>query len=163
CGGEPGPTVDTVARLPKRKPVAMRIARARKVIGMPIAATEMAQSFKRLGLPFKKSADRFTVMPPSYRFDLSIEEDLIDEVARPHGCGRMPAHPARVAASMLRIPQERRSVHALRERLAAAEYHEVINFSFVEPGWEADLAGETNPIRVLNPIKSQESVMRTSL
>jgi phenylalanyl-tRNA synthetase beta chain len=64
---------------------------------------------------------------------------------------------------MLPVPEARRSLHALRERLAASGYREVINFSFVEPGWEADFAGETNPIRLLNPIASQQSVMRTSL
>jgi phenylalanyl-tRNA synthetase beta chain len=61
------------------------------------------------------------------------------------------------------VPEGKRSLHALRERLAASDYREVINFSFVEPGWEADFAGETNPIRLLNPIASQQSVMRTSL
>jgi len=63
----------------------------------------------------------------------------------------------------MKVPGERRSLHALRERLAGGEYREVINFSFVEPRWEEDFAGERNPIRLLNPIVSQQSVMRTSL
>jgi phenylalanyl-tRNA synthetase beta chain len=163
CGGEPGPTADTVARLPKRKPVTMRVARAQKVIGIPVPAKEMASAFSRLGFDtsFKKSS--FTVKAPSYRFDIAIEEDLIEEVARLYGFERIAAHPPRVAASMLRVPEGKRSLHALRERLAAAQYREVINFSFVEPSWEADFAGEANPIRLLNPIVSQQSVMRTSL
>jgi phenylalanyl-tRNA synthetase beta chain len=82
CGGEPGPTVDKVARLPKRKPVAMRVARAQKLIGVPLAAKEMAAAFSKLGFPHKKSARAFTVTPPSWRFDLAIEEDLVEEVAR---------------------------------------------------------------------------------
>ncbi|MGH8519594.1 MAG: phenylalanine--tRNA ligase subunit beta, partial [Panacagrimonas sp.] len=163
CGGEPGPTVDTVARLPKRKPVAMRVARAQKIIGIPVPAKEMASAFSRLGFDYKVQAGNFVVSPPSYRFDISIEEDLIEEVARLHGFERIAAHPPRVAATMLRIPETKRSLHVLRERLAAADYREVINFSFVEPRWEADFAGETNPIRLLNPIVSQQSVMRTSL
>jgi phenylalanyl-tRNA synthetase beta chain len=163
CGGEPGPTVDTVARLPKRKPVAMRVARAQKVIGVPVPAKEMASAFSRLGFDtsFKKSV--FTIKPPSYRFDIAIEEDLIEEVARLYGFERIAAHPPRVAASMLAVPEQKRSLHVLRERLAAADYREVINFSFVEPQWEADFAGEANPIRLLNPIVSQQSVMRTTL
>jgi len=64
---------------------------------------------------------------------------------------------------MLPVPEQKRTLHALRERLAASDYREVINFSFVEPAWEADFAGETNPVRLLNPIASQQSVMRTSL
>jgi phenylalanyl-tRNA synthetase beta chain len=163
CGGEPGPTVDTVARLPKRKPVTMRVARAQKVIGVPVPAKEMAAAFDRLGFSFKKQKEQFTVTPPSYRFDLAIEEDLIEEVARLYGFERIAAHPPRVAATMLQVPEAKRSLHDLRDRLAAADYREVINFSFVEPRWEADFAGEANPIRLLNPIASQQSVMRTSL
>jgi phenylalanyl-tRNA synthetase beta chain len=84
-------------------------------------------------------------------------------VARLYGFERIEAHPPRVAARMLPVPEGRRSLHALRQRLAASAYREVINFSFVEPGWEADFAGAPEPIRLLNPISSQQSVMRTSL
>ena len=163
CGGEPGPTLDTVARLPKRKPVAMRVARAQKVIGVPVPAKEMAAAFSRLGFKSSLKKNSFTVNPPSYRFDIAIEEDLIEEVARLYGFERIAAHPPRVAATMLVVPEQKRSLHLLRERLAAADYREVITFSFVEPQWEADFAGEANPIRLLNPIVSQQSVMRTSL
>jgi len=163
CGGEPGPTVDLVKRLPSRKPVRLRVARAQKVIGIPVSAKEIGSVFKRLGLPCKSKAGSFTVTPPSYRFDLEIEEDLIEEVARVHGFERIPALPPRAPAAMAALPEAKRSLHALRERLAACDYQEVITFSFVEPQWEADLAGETNPIRLLNPIASQLSVMRTTL
>jgi len=163
CGGEPGPTVDLVRRLPKRKPVRMRAARARKVIGIPITEKEIGVAFRRLGLRFVHKAGVFTVTPPSFRFDLAIEEDLIEEVARVHGFERIPALPPRAAAAMSAAPEARRSLHELRERVAARDYQEVITFSFVEPQWEADLAGEANPIRLLNPIASQLSVMRTTL
>ena len=162
CGGEPGPTEDLVAKLPARPPVKMRVARAQKVIGMQLAADEMQKSFERLGLPHERDKDSFTVKPPSYRFDLAIEEDLIEEVARLYGFERIAAHPPRPAATFPQLA-ERRSLHDLRERLAAAEYREVVNFTFVEPQWELDFAGEANPVRLLNPIASQQSVMRTSL
>jgi phenylalanyl-tRNA synthetase beta chain len=163
CGGESGPTEDLVARLPERKPVAMRIARAQKVIGVPVPPEDMARVFSRLQFSFKQGKDSLTVTPPSFRFDLEIEEDLIEEVARIHGFERIGAHPPRVPATMLPAPERQRSAHGLRERLAAAGYREVINFSFVEPAWEADFAGAANPIRLLNPIASQLSVMRSSL
>ncbi|MGH8748742.1 MAG: phenylalanine--tRNA ligase subunit beta [Burkholderiales bacterium] len=163
CGGEPGPTDDLVARLPRRPPVTMRVARAQKVIGIPISGDEMADVFTRLHLNYERRGETFVVAPPSYRFDLEIEEDLIEEVARVHGFERIPAHPPRAAARMSALPEAQRPLHAVRERLAARDYQEVINFSFVEPQWEADLAGEENPIRLLNPIASQLSVMRTSL
>jgi len=128
-----------------------------------VSAKEMGAAFSKLGFSFKKNAQAFTVTPPSYRFDITIEEDLIEEVARIHGFDRIAAHPPRVAAVFSQIPESKRSLHDLRERLAACDYREVINFSFVEPAWEADLAGEANPIRLLNPIASQQSVMRSSL
>ncbi len=163
CGGEPGPTLDKVARLPKRKPVRMRVARAQKVLGVSISAAEMRDALTRLALPVKREKDALSVMPPSYRFDLAIEEDLIEEVARIYGFERIAAHPPRVAATMLPVPEAKRSLHVLRGRLAATDYREVINFSFVAPDWEADFAGEHNPIRLLNPLASHQSVMRTSL
>ena len=163
CGGEPGPIDDTVARLPERKPVRMRVARAQKVIGMPITAQEMSDVFARLALPAARDGDAFVVTPPSHRFDLEIEEDLIEEVARVHGFENIPAHPPQARAVMHSPAESTRSLHELRERLAACDYQETINYAFVEPDWEADFAGEQNPIRLLNPIASQLSVMRSTL
>jgi phenylalanyl-tRNA synthetase beta chain len=163
CGGEPGPTVDLVKKLPKRRPVSMRVARAQKLIGMPIPEREMAGVFRKLGFRFKHKGKAFTVTPPSFRFDLAIEEDLVEEVARVHGFDNIPALPPRVPAQMRAQPEARRSLHELRERVAACDYLEAINFAFVEPAWEQDFAGEANPIRLLNPIASQASVMRSTL
>ena len=163
CGGEPGPTVDLVSRLPERKPVAMRIERARKIIGVPVSADEMADIFTRLSLPFTRSDDAFTVTPPSYRFDIEIEEDLIEEIARVYGFERIPANPPSAPAAMRTEPEGRRSLHALRALLAGRDYQEVVNFSFVDAGWEADLAGNPDPIKLLNPIASHQSVMRSTL
>jgi phenylalanyl-tRNA synthetase beta chain len=167
CGGEPGPTVDTVTRLPERKPVRMRVARARKVIGVAVPVDEMADIFRRLGFAFTRSGagdgETFVVTPPSYRFDIEIEEDLIEEIARLHGFDRIPTHPPVVPAAMRTEPEERRSLHALRAALAEAGYQEVVNFSFVDAEWERDLAANAEPIRLLNPIAAQYAVMRTTL
>jgi phenylalanyl-tRNA synthetase beta chain len=167
CGGEPGPVVDTIAALPERKPVRMRVGRARRVIGIPVEADEIADIFSRLGLRFQREGSGadgvFWVTPPSYRFDIEIEEDLIEEVARVHGYENIPANPPFAPAVMRSEPETYRSLHALRAVVAAAGYQEVINFSFVEPEWEADFAGNASPIRLLNPIASQLSVMRTTL
>ena len=163
CGGEPGPTVDLVARLPERKPVRMRVARAQKVLGIDVDAKAVESIFRRLGFDFKNEKDSFVVNPPSCRFDLEIEEDLIEEVARVHGFDNIPALPPCVPALMHARAETSRSLHSVRERVAACDYQETINFAFVEPAWEADLAGEANPVRLLNPIASQASVMRTSL
>jgi phenylalanyl-tRNA synthetase beta chain len=167
CGGEPGPIDDTVTRLPERKPVRMRVARAQKVIGVPVPADEMARIFGRLGLEHRREArgadEAFVVTPPSYRFDIEIEEDLIEEVARVHGFDNIPAHPPVAPAVMHAQREAERSLHQLRARVAASGYEEVVNYSFVEEAWEQDFAGNANPIRLINPIASQLAVMRTAL
>jgi phenylalanyl-tRNA synthetase beta chain len=163
CGGEPGPTLDLVKKLPKRRPVSMRVARAQKIIGIPVEAKEIDSVFRRLGFSYARKKDIFVINPPSYRFDIAIEEDLIEEVARVHGFDSIPALPPRAPAKMRVRSETRRSPHALRRQLADADYHEAINFSFVDPQWEADFAGETNPVRVVNPIASHLAVMRSNL
>jgi phenylalanyl-tRNA synthetase beta chain len=167
CGGEPGPVVDTVARLPHRAPVWMRYERARRIIGVPIPGEEMNSIFTRLGLPWTSGQyageAAVAVTPPSYRFDLQIEEDLIEEVARVHGFERIPVRPPLAPVVMRTPPEAWRSQHDLRAKLAAADYQEVINFGFVEAQWERDFAGNEEPLRLLNPIASQLAVMRSSL
>lgn len=158
-----GPVDDHVVNLPQRPPVKVRTERAVKVIGVPLTDDLIAGIFTRLGLAFTREPGLFAVTPPSYRFDIEIEEDLIEEIARVYGFENIPALPP-VAENAMRIaPEERRSLFALRRQLADADYQEVINFSFVEEAWEADFAGNTEPIRLLNPIASQMSVMRSTL
>jgi phenylalanyl-tRNA synthetase beta chain len=155
--------VDTIAKLPARKPVTMRIARCDKIIGKTISADEMAATFTRLGLTHTRDAETFTVTPPSYRFDIEIEEDLIEEVARIHGFENIPALPPQARAEMMQSREDRISLTALKELVAGRDFQEVINFSFVDEKWERELAGNLDPIKLLNPIASQMGVMRSSL
>ncbi|EIJ47169.1 phenylalanyl-tRNA synthetase beta chain protein [Herbaspirillum sp. GW103] len=158
-----GPVDDQIVNLPKREPVSLRTARAAKVIGVEITDEMVSDIFKRLGLSFDYQPGLFSVTPPSYRFDIEIEEDLIEEVARVYGFENIPALPP-VAANAMRIaPENTRSLFAIRRLLADQDYQEVVNFSFVESAWEADFAGNADPIKLLNPIASQMSVMRSSL
>lgn len=163
CGGECGPVDDQTPHMPVRQPVKMRVSRAAKVLGIALNADTCASVFTRLGLSYTQDSDVFTVTPPSYRFDLEIEEDLIEEVARIVGYERIPVRAPVAAQPMKRDEEGRRSVHRLREALAALEYQETINYSFVEPQWEQDLAAHSTPLRLLNPIASQLSVMRSTL
>ena len=163
CGGQAGPLNDVVARLPERKPVTLRVARAAKVIGMPVTQEECAGVMKRLGLAYSEGEGTITVTPPSWRFDLQIEEDLIEEVIRVLGFGRLPDTPP-IAPVTARVRLESsRSTHAVRRAVAALDYQETINFSFVEARWEHELAGNPDPIKVLNPIAAPLAVMRSSL
>ena len=158
-----GPIDDQSVNLPKRDPVSVRTARAIKVIGVPLSDSQIADIFTRLGLAFTQENGVFSVTPPSYRFDIEIEEDLIEEIARVYGFENIPALPPVAPNAMYIAPEQQRSLFTIRRQLADLDYQEVINFSFVEEAWEADFAGNLQPIRLLNPIASQMRVMRSSL
>jgi phenylalanyl-tRNA synthetase beta chain len=154
---------DQVVNLPQPKAVQMRTARAQKVIGVPLTDDVIADIFKRLALPFTLENGVFSVTAPSYRFDIEIEEDLIEEVARVYGFENIPAV-APVAPNTMKLAAENtRSIFAVRHQLADLGYQEVVNMSFVEAQWELDFAGNDNPIKLQNPIASQMSVMRSTL
>jgi len=158
-----GPIDDQRVNMPVAQPVTLRVARAEKVIGMPLTQQRVADALRGLGLPVTEGEGVVTVQPPSFRFDLQIEEDLIEEVARMVGYNNLPTTPplAPITASVCQEAQ--RSPHALRHHLAALGYQETINYSFVDERWEHELAGNANPIKLLNPIASQMSVMRSTL
>ncbi|BDX21412.1 phenylalanine--tRNA ligase beta subunit [Polynucleobacter sp. TUM22923] len=166
CGGAAGPIDDQVLALPERKPVSMRLARAVKVIGIPLTNTIVSDVFKRLGFEFKLEAnDVYVVTPPSYRFDIEIEEDLIEEVARLYGFENIPDIPPRASLKMSAKAEAKRGVHLLRQRLALQGYQEAVNFGFTDLESEQRLAGATEQdiIAVVNPIANQYGVMRSNL
>jgi phenylalanyl-tRNA synthetase beta chain len=158
-----GPIDDQAPNLPQRQPVTLRTARAAKVIGVPVTDDMVADIFMRLHLPFTRGEGVFHVTAPSYRFDIEIEEDLIEEVARVYGFENIPALPPSAPSAMLIEPENTRSLFAIRHQLADLGYQEVVNMSFVEQQWELDFAANDNPIRLQNPIASQMSVMRSTL
>jgi phenylalanyl-tRNA synthetase beta chain len=163
CGGEAGPIDDQTLNLPKRSPVSLRVDRAAKVIGMPVTQAQCESAMQRLSLQFTSEPGRLTVTPPSWRFDLQIEEDLIEEVLRVLGYQTLPDTPP-VAALTARVRSEsQRGLDTLRHQMAALDYQETINFSFVEERWEHELAGNPNPVRLVNPMASHLAVMRSSL
>ncbi|MPQ55566.1 phenylalanine--tRNA ligase subunit beta [Duganella sp. FT27W] len=158
-----GPVDDQIVNLPQRTPVQLRTARAQKVIGVPLDDQVIADIFTRLALPFTLADGVFSVTAPSYRFDIEIEEDLIEEVARVYGFENIPAVAPVAANTMVIAPENTRSLFAVRHQLADLGFQEVVNMSFVEAAWEQDFGGNANPIKLQNPIASQMSVMRSTL
>jgi len=158
-----GPMDDQQVAMPAQQTVTLRIARASKVLGMPLTQAQCAKALMGLGLPVVEGDGVLTVTAPSYRFDIQIEEDLIEEVARVVGYDNLPATPPQAPITAKVRPEARRGEFAVRRAVAALGYQETINFSFVEERWEQELAGNPNPIKLLNPIASQMSVMRSSL
>jgi phenylalanyl-tRNA synthetase beta chain len=118
---------------------------------------------KRLQFGFAGAEGVFNVKPPPYRFDLGIEEDLIEELARIHGYDSIPAAPPRTQLSMLPKPETRKPLPQLRQILAGRDYQEVINYAFVDPAWEHELAENKKPVALKNPLSSQMAVMRSNL
>ncbi len=167
CGGQAGPVDDQVLALPESQPVTLRVARAAKVIGMPLSAEQCAGALRRLGLDVQQSnaagQHTLTVVPPPFRFDLKIEEDLIEEVARIIGYEQLPQTPPLATMVPKLRAEAQRGPFAVRRQLAQLGYQETINFSFVDASWERDLAGNLDPVKLLNPIASHMGVMRSSL
>jgi phenylalanyl-tRNA synthetase beta chain len=163
CGGQAGPVVEAKAALPARTPVRLRSQRASKVLGLAMSADQIADLFTGLGLPFVREGEDFLVTPPTWRFDIQIEEDLIEEIARLHGYDNIPSTAPRGPMSMLVQDEAQRPKSLVRQLLVDRGYQEVVNFAFVEEAWEADFAANLNPIRLANPIASQMAVMRSSL
>ena len=163
CGGAAGPVVEARAEMPARNPVRLRTARAAKVLGMALTAEQIARLFSGLGLPFSLAGDDFLVTPPTWRFDIEIEEDLIEEIARLHGYDNIPAPAPRGPLTMLVQPEAQRPQARIRQLLVDRGYQEVVNFAFVEEAWETDFAANAHLIRLANPIASQMAVMRSTL
>ncbi len=167
CGGEAGPLDDQHLQLPERKPVTMRLSRAQRVIGMPVSLVDCQTVFHHLGLHYTTQAlkhdTNLIVNPPSWRFDIQIEEDLIEEVVRVIGFDKLPQRAPKAPVTSRVRPERQRGLYAVRRAVASRGYQEAITFSFVEERWERELTGNADPIRVLNPIASPLSVMRSSL
>ncbi len=163
CGGKAGAVTEVLGTLPVRQPVQLRMSRLVSVLGIPFAQEKVAQLLTQLGFSFTTAGEVFTVTPPSYRFDITIEEDLIEEVARLHGYDHIPATPPVAALNMLAAPERKLHLNQVRDTLIAAGYQEVVTYSFVDESWERDLLGNHAPIKLKNPIASNMSVMRTSL
>ena len=163
CGGRAGPLSDVKGPLPARDPVRVRTARIRRLLGVDLDASQVASVFTRLAFAYARDGDDFVVTPPSFRFDLAIEEDYVEEVARIHGFDAIPAAVGAHPATILDTPEARRPLPVLRERLVARDWQEVITFTFVDSVVETALDASGSAIRLKNPIAAQRDVMRRTL
>jgi phenylalanyl-tRNA synthetase beta chain len=158
-----GPVIEALGELPARAAVCVRPARAIRLIGMAIPLNDMIDILGRLKCDVKEVGTELWVTPPSFRFDLNIEEDFIEEIARVFGYEKIPANAPQSSVPMLSIPEGQQSRNSLRHTLADLGYQEVINYSFVPEAWESDFAANTAPLKLANPIASDMSVMRSNM
>jgi len=163
CGGSAGPVTEARAALPARDPVRLRLARVERLLGVKLDGIQVGEILRRLRFEFAVTGGEFRVTPPSHRFDIAIEEDVIEELARIHGYDRIPATQPVAPHVMLPVPEAGRDLASIRRLLAARDYQEIVSYSFVDSAWEADFAGNNAPVTLANPISSEMSVMRSTL
>ncbi len=166
CGGEAGPIVEarSEAHLPQPCPVRVREARIARVLGAHLPGPVVAQHLEATGSRVEADGEGgFVVLPPSYRFDLAIEADFIEEVARLHGYDNLPERPPTAMLAMLPVPEETRRLPAIQQHLVHRGYHESINFAFTDGRLQQKLNPDYEMVAVRNPIAADLDVMRTSL
>ena len=165
AGGTPGPTEVSELRgeLPQRAAVRFRPERARRVIGVTIADAGISDILRRLGMQVEEGAAEWRVTPPSWRFDVAIEEDLIEEVARVHGFDRIPETDPATPLAIPAIAETRVTPETVADLLVQRGYHEAITYSFVDPQLQAVLCPGEPTLRLANPISADLAEMRVSL
>ncbi len=164
-GGVPGPVIEVVSEhnVPERCAVRLRHDRLNRVIGSPIDGKVVADILGRLGADVDASDNGWNVTPPSFRHDMAIEEDLIEEVARIHGYDNVPEDPGAADVFFPAITEEQVSESRLKHVLVDRGYQEVVTYSFVDEGLQSKVNPDLEGIPLANPISSEMAVMRTSL
>lgn len=163
CGGAAGEITEAVGKLPERKTVAVRTARVEKLLGVAVDEARIESILAALGLQPKKVSDGLQTTSPSFRYDIEIEADLIEEIARVYGYENIPDDATSGRLKMLALPETRRNRFAVYNQMAARGYQEVVSYAFVDEQWERDFAANENSIRLQNPLAAQYSVMRSTL
>src|SRR5690606_6539103 len=157
CGGKPGPLVleEHAAAVPVRGPVTLRRTRVHGLIGMPLPDAEIAGTLERLGMRVEPQGEGWRVVPPAYRFDIGIEEDLIEEVGRIVGYDRIPIVPGTVAEELGSTTELRVDPDSYIDLLAARGYHEIITYGFVDEGLDRLITPEGHAVPLSNPISAE--------
>ena len=164
AGGKAGPTIVTGTAAPNLEvaPIRVRHARVQKVLGVQIAPETVADLLRRLGMTLEGGPTEWRATPPSWRFDLRIEEDLIEEVARLHGFDNIPEQPAQIAQVLAPWSERRVRNERAADLLVDRGYHEAITYTFTDANWQRILH-EEDALALANPISAELAVMRLSL
>ena len=164
-GGQAGPIVEVVEEncLPARGDVTLRAKRIQKMLGFDLPAQEVVRILSGLGLVVTSTDEGWSCGVPSWRFDISIEADLLEELARVYGYNNLPVTHIRADLVMPSQPETTLSTRYLRRHLSARGFREAITYSFVDPKLQALFDPSLTPVALQNPISADMSVMRTSL
>lgn len=186
CGGQVGAISAVCGTLPSRPAIALRRSRVARILGISLSNEQIAMLLTRLQFTFTANNphhyplpqageeataasvrplldDDFHVTPPSFRFDMTIEADLVEELARLYGYDNIPAIAPKTSLAMLPYSESQRPMSRIQQVLVARDYQEIVSLSFLSEQSERDLCGNENPLTLQNPIASNLAVMRSSL
>ena len=166
CGGDAGPLsmAESEDSLPKQATIELRDQHLTQQLDVSIPANDIDDILSRLGLSVQQRNEQSGLwLAPSWRFDLAIEQDLVEEVARVYGYNNLPLTTPAMAIELAEQNEAKRPPQYFRDRLVANGYQEAITYSFVDPVIRQALDPDTNAVAVANPISQDLSVMRTSL
>jgi len=165
-GGEPGPSVQAWDQdhLPDNRSVSLRRSRVSQGLGLELPDEEVEAILTGLGLSLQEhTPGGWTFGVPSYRFDLAIEADLLEELARIYGYNRLPSRSLSAALAIPERSEGRLSLETLRRELVARDYQEAISYSFIAPELSKLFSPQVEPVALRNPISADMGVMRPSL
>ncbi len=165
-GGSAGPVVraESTENLPQIAPVTLRKTRIESGLGFAMSDADVEGIITRLGLTVVASDDTsWTFAVPSYRFDIEIEEDLLEELARVYGYNNLPTTKMKMALPIERHEEAKLPIHAVQQQLIARGYQETVSYSFIEPKLQQAFNPDITPVSLQNPISADMAVMRTSL
>ncbi len=165
AGGTPGPTqlAELAGERPQPLAVRLRPERARRVIGADIDDASIVSMLTGLGMKVDRSGSTWSVTPPTWRFDIAIEEDLIEEIARTHGFDRIPEAVQPARQPIPAVTETRISGDAAADMLVQRGYFEAITYSFIEPGQHELFSPGSPSLTLNNPISAELATMRASL
>lgn len=165
CGGQAGPVIEHLAEasMPHRRLIELRPARVARLLGMTLADPEIRDILTRLGMEVKSASDIWQITPPGFRFDIALEADLIEELARVHGYNQLPSRRPRAELAVTPQTETKTDPARVAQLLVDRGYQEVVTYSFIDPGLQQRLDPDCRPICLANPISSELAVMRTQL
>ncbi|RBP51439.1 phenylalanine--tRNA ligase subunit beta [Arenicella xantha] len=164
CGGQAGLTArqQCESGLPIKPPVKLRLDRLVSLLGMPLEQADVSSILARIADDVAINEGEWSVVPPSYRFDIEREADLVEEVARVKGYDSIPTAMPRIAPRSQTASESSIGTRQVRQSLVARDYREAITYSFIDAKSQSLFDDET-PVKLANPLAENMSVMRTSL
>ena len=164
-GGEAGPVIDMTSaqHLPKRDTIGLRRARVKRLLGIDLEDAQIENFLVRLGMQLSSTSEGWDVTPPSYRYDIAIEADLIEEVGRVYGYNNIPTHMPVGGLQLTTVPEAEAPMERIKDALIESGYNEVITYTFVDSETQQLLDKDTATVELANPISAEMSTMRTTL